>query len=308
MATQPNIMKMAWAKNGAKVTIPETTSTLGVASLSQGFPTETSLPIGDGGVPPRREDFNGAFNMLSMFAMFQQSGGQFSWSAQVDYDLPSIIYHNGDLWWCLRSNGVSSTIVEPGTDNTYWIKFKSYISSPLDAYPVGSYYISSESTNPANLPGFEGSVWTQVKDRVILAKGDKFTGSANSTGGKDTVKLAVGNIPSHTHTVSGYTTYVEAHTHKRGTMDIKGTFAGGIDKNNSWSGAFYKISGIAGMGDQDGTHYKTGFEASRNWTGETSEAGRHRHSISLTTGGTGSGTAFSIMNPYIIAYVWRRTA
>ena len=159
MATQPSLMSIPFAKNGAKATIPVSTTEFGIASLSQGFPTETQLPLDDGGIPPRRIDFNGALNWLSMFAVFQQAGGLFSWSAQVDYDPPSIIYHDGDLWWCLQSNGPATIVKTPGSDANYWIKFKNYISNPLDAYPVGSYYISSVSTSPATL---FGGTWVQV--------------------------------------------------------------------------------------------------------------------------------------------------
>ena len=46
------------------------------------------------------------------------------------------------------------------------------------------------------------------------------------------------------------------------------------------------------------------FDASRNWSGATSSNGSHSHTI----GSTGKGTAFNVMPPYIVAYVWRRTA
>ena len=270
MATQPNVLKMAWAKNGAKASIPDTTTSLGVASLSQGFPTETELPIANGGVPPRRIDFNGAFNLLSMFAMYQQAGGQFSWSAQVDYDLPSIIYHNGDLWWCLQSNGVSTTIVEPGTNSSYWIKFKSYISSPLDAYPIGSYYISSESTSPAEL---FGGTWVRVQDRMILAAGDTYT--AGNTGGSATKKLEVANLPSHNHAISA----AGQHDHVYQTPLRVNDTDRGLGNDSLWSL------------DNNGLY-------------NTSGAGNHVHGI----GSTGNNAPFDIMPPYIVAYVWRRTA
>ena len=270
LATQPNVLKMAWAKNGAKATIPETTSTLGVASLSQGFPVETELPIDDGGVPPRRVDFNGAFYMLSMFAMYQQAGGQFLWSAQVDYDLPSIIYHNGDLWWCLQSNGVSSTIVEPGTNSAYWIKFKSYVSSPLDAYPVGSYYISSNSVSPAVL---FGGTWEQIQDRMILAAGSTYT--AGNTGGSAKKTLEVANLPSHNHSCNA----TGSHTHTYYTPQRMNDADRGVNNHSTWSI------------DSSGTY-------------TSSSSGDHSHTI----GSTGNNSAFDIMPPYIVAYVWRRTA
>ena len=297
MSQQPNLMKIPFAQNGAKATIPETTTSLGVASLSQGFPTETQLPLTDGGVPPRRIDVNGALYMLSTFAMYQQTGGKFTWSSELDYDVPCIIYHNSNLWWCVQANGLSTNIVEPGTNRAYWIPFKEFVSSPLDAYPVGAYYISSEPTSPATL---FGGTWVRVQDRMILAAGSSYT--AGSTGGSATKTLSVANMPIHSHSCSS----TGNHTHTRGTMNITGTF---FSENNGggypYSGAFYyNGSGYRGIDGGDGDNARSVFDASRSWSGATSSNGNHQHTI----GNNGSGTAFNIMPPYIVAYVWRRTA
>lgn len=156
----PEYLAQAFAKNGAKATIPNTTTTAGRASLSQGFPAETSLPLAQGGVPPRREDFNGILYTLSSYAMFQQAGGKFTYDARVDYTPPAIIFYGSDLWWCVQANGASSLVVTPGTNTSYWIKLKDYLANPLAAYPVGAYYISSDSTSPAVL---FGGTWTQIQ-------------------------------------------------------------------------------------------------------------------------------------------------
>lgn len=369
MATQPLLMSVPFANAGAKNTIPQNTTSLGKASLTNGFPTETSMPIDDGGVPPQRADFNGMLYWLSTFAMFQQSGGKFAYDASINYDVPSIIYHNGDLWWCLQSNGPATVVKTPGSDSAFWIKFRNYISSPLDAYPVGAYYISSVSTSPAEL---FGGTWVEVQDRMILAAGSTYTAGtlANpKTGGSATKKFVTANIPSHTHTfttatsgnhthtvsgstqtagahthsVSGTTGGAGSHSHTRGTMNIEGTFSGVGNVGSgaaTLTGAFYRVNSsahpsqgvvIANTGERDDYF---GFEAARNWTGSTSTASNHTHSFSATSGssgshthtvsitvgqagahthtgttnGTGSGTAFDVMNPYIVAYVWRRTA
>lgn len=295
MAQQPNLMKIPFAQNGAKATIPETTTSLGVASLSQGFPTETQLPLADGGVPPRRIDVNGALYMLSTFAMYQQTGGKFAWSSQLDYDVPCIIYHNGNLWWCVQANGLSTNIIEPGTNRAYWIPFKEFVSSPLDAYPVGAYYISSEPTSPATL---FGGTWVRVENRMILAAGSSYT--AGSTGGSATKTLSVANMPTHSHSCSS----TGNHTHTRGNMNITGRAGCYGEEGTSYpNGAFYQTSEI-GTGHDGGDDYMVYFDASRNWSGATSSNGNHQHTI----GNNGSGTAFNIMPPYIVAYVWRRTA
>lgn len=58
-------------------------------------------------------------------------------------------------------------------------------------YPVGSVYISVNSTDPGAL---FGGTWQQIKDKFLLSAGDTYT--AGSTGGS-----AKATLPSHTHTL-----------------------------------------------------------------------------------------------------------
>ena len=71
-------------------------------------------------------------------------------------------------------------------------------------YPVGSVYMSLNSTSPASL---FGGTWTQITNRFLLAAGSSY--SAGSTGGASTVTLTTSQIPSHSHGLlvdkSGYT-------------------------------------------------------------------------------------------------------
>ena len=66
-------------------------------------------------------------------------------------------------------------------------------------YPVGSIYISANSTSPAEL---FGGTWEQIKDRFLLAAGDTY--AAGSTGGEATHTLTVNEMPSHAHNFDDY--------------------------------------------------------------------------------------------------------
>lgn len=61
-------------------------------------------------------------------------------------------------------------------------------------YPVGSVYISTVSTSPAQL--FGGS-WEQLQNRFLLGAGSSYT--AGSTGGSSTHTLTIDEMPSHNH-------------------------------------------------------------------------------------------------------------
>ena len=266
MATQPDIISVPFANSGAKNTIPTNTVTLGKASLTNGFPTETSMPIADGGVPPQRADFNGMLYWLSTFAVFQQSGGKFTYNSTVAYDPPAIIYYNGDLWWCKQTNSPATVVKTPGSDSNYWIKLRDYLANPLAAYPVGAYYISSESTSPATL---FGGTWVQVQDRMILAAGTQYTAGTTAnprTGGGATKSLSVANIPSHTHTFTTATAGNHVHT-------VGGTTQSAGSHTHS----------VSGTSASNGNHAHT-------VSGDTAETGSHTHSVSGSSASAGNHT------------------
>lgn len=63
-----------------------------------------------------------------------------------------------------------------------------------DIFPIGSYYISSNSENPSK---FFGGKWEQLKDRFIIGASDKY--KVNSLGGEEKHKLTIDEMPSHRH-------------------------------------------------------------------------------------------------------------
>lgn len=66
--------------------------------------------------------------------------------------------------------------------------------SPLDAYPVGSIYMSVNSTSPATL---FGGTWERIQDMFLLAAGTAY--AAGSTGGEAAHTLTIDEMPSHNH-------------------------------------------------------------------------------------------------------------
>ena len=121
MASQPSVViPQAWgATREDLVTIPDTASSSGVASWAAGFPTECGLPLSQGGVPPRYVDFNSILNVLSQFALFQQSGGTFAWSATLDYTVGSLVLgSDNNVYKAIGTSGPSTTAVNPVGDTS----------------------------------------------------------------------------------------------------------------------------------------------------------------------------------------------
>lgn len=63
-------------------------------------------------------------------------------------------------------------------------------------YPVGSIYMSVNSTSPQTL---FGGTWTRIEDTFLLAAGGTY--KAGTTGGEATHKLTIEEMPSHNHYV-----------------------------------------------------------------------------------------------------------
>lgn len=102
----------------------------------------------------------------------------------------------------------------------FWGKIKAYVdaaisggggggsSSPLDAYPVGSIYMSVNSANPATLFGGE---WERITGKFLLSATDNGSSGASqaagNTGGAATVTLtaAQSGVPAHSHGLNSHT-------------------------------------------------------------------------------------------------------
>lgn len=66
-------------------------------------------------------------------------------------------------------------------------------------YPIGSIYMSVNSTSPAEL---FGGAWERIEDTFLLAAGTNH--AAGQTGGEETHTLTVNEMPSHTHSAWFY--------------------------------------------------------------------------------------------------------
>lgn len=202
-------------------------------------------------------------------------------------------------------------------------------------YPVGSVYISFNSADPSTL---FGGTWQRLKDTFLLVNGDAY--APNTTGGSATKTIAVSNMPSHNHSVSSSGSHTHSattstagnHSHTRGSMEITGSITSNdhtgknpecltnsddISSVGALSvGNAVTIRGFQNTGHWDNSGYRTiNFKASSGWTGSTSTAGNHSHTVSLsggahthTTTNVGGGTPLNIMPPYTTVYAWRRTA
>lgn len=115
---QPSKIPLAFAASGDKNTIPENTQTTGLASWREGFPAITSAPFSEGGIAPKRADFNGIFNALSQAVMWMQQGGVYAYDVNTDYEAGNVVLDAGGLYVANASNGPSSTVVQPSSDTT----------------------------------------------------------------------------------------------------------------------------------------------------------------------------------------------
>lgn len=161
-----------------------------------------------------------------------------------------------------------------------WNKMKQYVQqyvkqnssggvSISSVYPVGSIYMSVNSTDPSTL--FGGS-WERIQDRFLLASGNSY--GAGSTGGSaDSV------VVSHTHAQ-------KAHSHGFANDDKVWTTASGSTEPGN------QISGSA-------KYYAATAKNDYKWrTRTTSETPGIE-----STGESGVGKN---MPPYLAVYVWKR--
>ena len=141
-------------------------------------------------------------------------------------------------------------------------------------YPVGSIYMSMSATNPHDLFGV--GTWERISQGRMLLGADDSTYKAGATGGEAAHTLTANEMPAHSH--SGTTSTNGDHSH--GVRDA--------DYHDGYGNSF-------DSGDWGPKRYIP-----------TSNAGNHNHTF--TTDNAGGGAAHNNMPPYLVCYMWQRTA
>ena len=155
------------------------------------------------------------------------------------------------------------------------------------------------------------------------------------TGGSKTRSLSTDNIPAHTHTIGNHTHSINSHSHStpshshtwNGTTSWNGDHTHNVLGYPLTGGGSYRLTGGV-SGAANGAEWTTG---NNILLGLATSSGGHNHTISgttssnnggytggaslttnsagsTTTSSVGSGTAFSIEQPFITCYIWKRTA
>ena len=146
-----NKITSRFAKNGNKKVPPATAALAGSGRASQlkGFKKINATPLGQGGIPPYREDFNGIFYLFSQFLLWYQQGGIMNYDATLDYEVNNEIYYNGTKYRCIQNNGVSSTVKAP-TDTAYWEVINNF-GDPVRYNTVQSLSVSQQLQARTNI-------------------------------------------------------------------------------------------------------------------------------------------------------------
>lgn len=196
-------------------------------------------------------------------------------------------------------------------------------------YPVGMVTLFASNVNP-NV-AFAGTTWAYLANgqfrtiRIASSTGE----DVGSVGGSDSKSIAVGNLPSHTHSFSATTSafdYGSKGTSTNGWHghSFSGSTAGAGAHNHTISGitqfgnaganvtmannGAWRDNGGAVHGVGDHAHTFSGSTAGEGNHSHTVAIGAHSHTLSGNTGGTGSGAAFDVTNAFIKLMAWVRTA
>lgn len=141
--------------------------------------------------------------------------------------------------------------------------------------------------NPATT--WLGTTWQKQESRFLLGSSSSY--GLGTTGGASTVKLAVTNLPSHTHSAT-----TAAHTHTQPThQHIFDGYQLGVSNPIGVFGYRDYVTGSEKLSTIDGAYTST---AGGDTTGSASPV--------TSIGSTGSGAAFSIMPPYLTVNIWKR--
>lgn len=227
----PKVLANTFCNNGNKTdNIPAAATGTNACSLEEGFPVITSTAISQGGIPPKRTDFNGILNLLSQYCFFLQNGGKFKFNSSVASAIGG--YPEGAILEYTNSNGITTKIKSLVNNNTNQ-PTNSNIKSPTS--PAGTYYWEYVSnvfdTIYLNSSKFGFPDFTAIVEKSV---GVEYTATENG------FVYAIGTI-----TTSGGTVYLSVNNVKF-SLCIQANYDSGALFIPVSKGDVYIISNTAG--------------------------------------------------------------
>ena len=190
-----------------------------------------------------------------------------------------------------------------------------------DFYPIGSIYITTNSTNPSSVLGGEWEAYAQ--GRTLIGFGSNGVNNYNvlgAEGGNSNIKIdSVDILPRHLHSYTADGTITN--------ISFKGNSVS--TSTNSWShshtipiyGSWNEPTGLGLCYYANGFTHSVMISASGYATATNGNAGSHTHTVvpkgnvSSVFNGTSSNLSYfgssnvadlDVRNPYVTVYIWKR--
>lgn len=155
-----------------------------------------------------------------------------------------------------------------------------------EAFPIGAVFIAVVATDPADLLGY-GTWAALAAGRMLIGynAADTDFDTVKETGGAKTSSALI----AHTHDITDPTHNHTQDSHTHVLTQLRDATTGGATTN------------IALTADTSST-------LGTKITGATTATNQAAATGITATDSAGSGSSFSIMNPYLVVYFWERTA
>lgn len=194
-------------------------------------------------------------------------------------------------------------------DGAEWIEFPNLLDitqeiadaiATVQAFPVGSIFLSVVSTDPATLLGY--GTWSAIgagKMLVGLDSGDADFDTLEETGGAKTVALTEGQMPTHTHVQDSHNHTQDAHTHTQNAHSHV------ITSQTATTGS--ATSYEHGVLDTSSAETEA-TETTNPATAVNQNATATNQAATAVNQNTGGGQAHPNVPPYLVINMWKRTA
>ncbi len=138
------------AESGYIRAIPQASQigvTNGAASLTDGFPPLTFLPVGSGGVPPFGQDFNGILNEITQWIQWQNAGGLVTYDATFSTAIggyPKNALLSGTALGVIWFNTIDNNTANPDSAGAGWLNVPTALDLLTKKF---TYYTAAGSAN-----------------------------------------------------------------------------------------------------------------------------------------------------------------